>query len=188
MSRRATVIPETVAYALEAFSLGELQAGVKFTYPERREVPVSPANPRGYIIEPSEHRMKGTRIPASTLHKFATGQWKPGPRSIAKLLNFVKNYKYNALRAVGVSREEASRVSRWKFERWLSHYEFYRLTLAKMAKAKGADPLYMAWGMAHSSTWIIPEDWIKYASDRPELFDDEDIAEMEALLYGEDNE
>jgi len=136
-------------WMLKNFTPGELQAFILVDTPfkagKKEEAPIT-VIPR---------RVESTRIPASTINRFQTGEYTPRERSIKKLSKFYDKYMYNKLRAVGAGREDARTYKTMDPDKITPIMRNY-LKWAKQIQSNYASRYeqvtlsHILWGMAHS--------------------------------------
>lgn len=137
--------PSWLTEMFERYELGELQSGLEFATPLRRE---TPGEEHPYEIVLDSVKCKGSRIPASTLAKFRSGEWQPRSRSLDKLKALNDRFNYNRLRSSGANRSEARRLYRQKdVEKKIADYRRYTKAISE---GKGVDIANVLWGMQHS--------------------------------------
>jgi len=91
---------------LKVFSPGELQSFIKTDIPYKHgRKPDSPIT-----LRPSY--TKAASIPASTIHRFQTGEYTPRKISIKKLSDAYDRYRYAQLVSVGANRKDAAKFCR----------------------------------------------------------------------------
>lgn len=168
---------------LSSFSVSQLQSGVTISVPHKISVPHPAPGQRDYRIVAQDHHVRGTRIPASTLAKFKTGEWTPSQRTLSKLRSFSDRINYQRLRAVGASPAEAARHRRKPPGILKEILDNYIRTVLTIAANKGVSPLYVSWGCAHS--WRLSEDWDSYCQEMEYKEVDVDYSEW---LEGYDDE
>lgn len=150
------------------YTNGEIQAGPSIQAPIRINLP---GKGHPYEIRIGSKQIKGTRIPASTLAKFRSGEWKPGPRTMQKLRNFQNRINYNRLRASGASVKEARKHFRSKdvpaiIDKYRSIVQ--TITAAKNQQRESQnlppiEPAYILWGISRSIRQF--DDWDSYTGE-----------------------
>jgi len=151
-------------WVLNNLSLGEIQAGVDFIVPLK--VPKAPrsAGERDYKIVRSTKRVEGTRIPASTIVKFKSGEWTPRRKTIDKLEKLYYRHQYQTLKSSGLSTQQARRFFRRSPQEVATIANEYAQYIRTIASNKGVDPFYVLYGFTLSQR--IMEDWDFYVSSR----------------------
>jgi len=137
-------------WVLSKFSPGEIQAYTEIKVPHKAGRKYdSPIIKRSQII-------KGTGIPASTIHRFQTGEYTPREKSIAKLVIFYNNYQHKHLRSVGANKEDARRLCKLPFEKMIPIIHKYEYTTRLIQYNYEQQNIikhitHIQWGLAHSN-------------------------------------
>jgi len=168
--------PRWLTELFSSLTNGELQGGKSISYPTRKELPRPRPDQYRYQHSIGKKKVYGTHIPASTLSKFRSGKWTPGPRSLKKLKALRDRYNYHRLRASGANTSEARKLMRSRtIEQDIS---IYRKTAQTIAEQKGVDIAAILWSNRRSDREVNSwEQYIKakYKSyDSDEEFDDEE--------------
>lgn len=136
-------------WILSKFSSGEIQcrASVPTPFKLGRE-PSSPIILRDRYVE-------GTGIPASTIHRFQTGEFHMGEISIRKLASFYERYMYHRLRAAGGNTRDSRkncRLSPSDIKPIFRNYARWVRAIQSNNRQNNhpVRPEYIQWGMAHS--------------------------------------
>ena len=105
------------------------------------------------VVRPK--RVASTKIPASTIHRFQTGEYTPRERSIKKLSAFYDKLMYNKLRAVGVGEKDARRYRKLIPDKITPVFKDYRkwarqIQANYLSRYEQVKVSHILWGMAHS--------------------------------------
>lgn len=162
--------PPWLDYLFEELDNGQIQAGVYVEMPQRQP---KDYGHMPYSIEPSYQHTKGTRIPASTISRFRSGEWTPRETSLHKLRNLYERYNYLSARSVGMSPAHAQKMRTKNPLQFAREYNtFYETGLAihdrrfYEAIEAGQEPPLLSFifdGMAHSDR-DEGDDWEEYIS------------------------
>lgn len=141
---------EKAYWVLQAFSPAELQA---YTF---IDTPTKHGRQRHDLITIDKKIIPSTGIPASTIHRFQTTEYRPRERSIRKLAAFYDRYQYYRFRAYGASQKDARKFARYTPERGqkvLYKYAKYARNIQNNYHKSGENiPIeFIQWGMAHSA-------------------------------------
>jgi hypothetical protein len=148
-------------WMLKNFTPGQLQAFVLVDTPFKSgrgdEAPVT--------VKPK--RVQSTKIPASTIHRFQTGEYTPRERSIKKLSKFYDKFMYNKLRATGASKKDARTCRTMDPEKITPVLKDYRKWAKQIQKNyqsryRQVTLSHILWGMAHSVKYGY-NDWAMIA-------------------------
>jgi hypothetical protein len=148
-------------WMLRNFTPGQLQAfalvDTPFKAGREEDSPIT--------IKPK--RVESTKIPASTIKRFQTGEYIPREKSIKKLSAFYDKFMYNKLRAVGAKREDARRYRKFTPDKITSVLQDYRKWAKQiqsnyMTRYEQVKVSHILWGMAHSVKYGY-NDWAAIA-------------------------
>ena len=136
-------------WMLRNFTPGQLQAFALV------EIPFKAGRKEKAPITVKPKRVESTKIPASTIYRFQTGEFIPRERSIKKLSAFYDKYMYNKLRAVGANREDARTYRTLDPEKITPVLKDYRKWAKQIqsnyvSRYEQVTLSHILWGMAHS--------------------------------------
>jgi len=170
-------VPRWVDELFATCTNGELQGGKSISYPLRERIRHPKPDQYPYKHFMGRKKVSGTRIPASTLSKFRSKEWTPGPRTLSKLILLRDRINYARLRGSGSSPAEARRHMR---SRDLDkEINIMRKTAQTISEQKGVDLAAILWSNMRSerpmSSW---ESYVKSKyggfSEPDEEFDDDE--------------
>lgn len=127
--------------------------------------------------------IKGTGIPASTLHRIFDGKVKGSPKTMARLRRFVRKANYNAARASGMNQVIARRVSTkppLQVQKDISEYASY---IKKISYLKGTDENYIRHGFTRSER---PKNYWDQYIERLRYFTEKELHEGKHYLATKD--
>lgn len=176
---------ERAAWVLDNIPLGKIQSGMSFS----REV--MGEKPDGTKVHHTRyHKIAGTNIPASTLHRIALPEthpqkFTPSDKTIEALNQFYQRYQYNTARAYGAQPKEAQNVRRFSPEKAESYIrDLYKIAL-QISKNRDVPIEYIIAGMQVSKKYQGIGEWENYAEENL----DEELTleeEIEAFNHIED--
>lgn len=168
-------LPQWATDIFVKYTLGELQSGPDILYPVRIDKPRSRHIREDWPFEVrlAAKRMKGTGIPASTLHRIKTGQVEASKNTLKRLRQFVDRINYARMRASGASATETRKYYRTKDVN--VYISKYRSTVQSIAKSKDVNANYILWGLMQSGRPVQYWDYYTKAKgyETPEDFDDD---------------
>jgi len=148
-------------WMLQNFSPGQLQAFALV------EMPFKKGRGEEAPVVERQKRVDATKIPASTIHRFQTGEYTPRERSINKLSKFYDKYMYNKLRSIGADRDDARTYRTMDPVRIAPVLKNYREWAKQIqrnyaARYEQVRLSHILWGMAHSVKYGY-NDWAAIA-------------------------
>lgn len=153
--------PEWIGHVFGSFTPGQLQSGYRLL------VPTKVRTPRArwpFKVVEAEKSVAGTGIPASTLARFASGEWTPRERSLSKLYAFWRRSMYNELRSRGANPQEAALHSGRSAPAALRALSEYARIAREIAESKDVPEEYVRLGMTLSDRRLF--DWITYEREK----------------------
>lgn len=156
---------DIASYVFHKFTLGGIQSGVTIL---RHKVIENEDGER--IYKTVEKKIKGTRIPASTLYRMQLPEddprhLKPGKKTLDKLNKFYQRFAYNSVRKYGGGIDYAKKASQYRPSR-LSNVLREGLDNAKrIAEARGVPLEYVLAGLSQSRKFTDRDSLDRYLED-----------------------
>lgn len=158
-------IPEKLDFLLHGqFTAGNLQGGIYINKATKVLRDKTLSGQSRYVIKMVPTKVKGTGIPAPTLQKFMSGNWKPRKKSIDKLLKFYKRVSYHRLNASGANSQESKRHCNAAPSEISELSERYLSLIRKSAREKKIPFIAMLFGASLSE--LNDDDWDTYVNTR----------------------
>lgn len=156
---------ERAAWVLENIPLGKIQSGMTFSREMMGE------KPDGTKVHYTRyHKIAGTNIPASTLHRIALPEthpqkFTPSDKTIDALSQFYQRYQYNTARAYGAQPQEAQTVRHFSPEKAEEYIkDLYKIAI-QISKNRDVPVEYIIAGMQQSKKYHDVGEWENYVDE-----------------------